>query len=244
MHNDAGRHPHIHMRLLLVEDDVMIGESVLDALRGEGYAVDWVRDGHVADAAWSTEHYDLVLLDLGLPRLDGLQVLKKARARRDRTPVLIATARDAVNDRIRGLDAGADDYVLKPYDLDELQARIRALLRRAAGRAEPVFEHGPVRLNPATHEATFEGQPVQLSQREWAVLEALIARPGVILSRTQLEEKLYSWKDEISSNAVEVYVHSLRKKLGADFIRNIRGMGYVIARDAPGPASVDAGSDA
>ncbi len=223
------------MRLLLVEDDAMIGESVLDALRGDGYAVDWVRDGQMADTAWSTEHYDLVLLDLGLPRLDGLQVLKKARARRDRTPVLIATARDAVQARIAGLDAGADDYVLKPYDLDELQARIRALLRRAAGRAEPVFEHGPVRLNPATHEATFEAQPVQLSQREWAVLEALIARPGVILSRTQLEEKLYSWKDEISSNAVEVYVHSLRKKLGADFIRNIRGMGYVISREAPTP---------
>ena len=221
------------MRLLLVEDDAMIGESVLDALRGDGYAVDWVRDGQMADAAWSTEHYDLVLLDLGLPRLDGLQVLKKARARHDRTPVLIATARDAVQARIAGLDAGADDYVLKPYDLDELQARIRALLRRAAGRAEPVFEHGPVRLNPATHEATFEAQPVSLSQREWAVLEALIARPGIILSRTQLEEKLYSWKDEISSNAVEVYVHSLRKKLGADFIRNIRGMGYVISREIP-----------
>ncbi|MDE1952628.1 MAG: response regulator transcription factor [Betaproteobacteria bacterium] len=221
------------MRLLLVEDDAMIGESVLDALRGDGYAVDWVRDGQMADTAWSTEHYDLVLLDLGLPRLDGLQVLKKARARHDRTPVLIATARDAVQARIAGLDAGADDYVLKPYDLDELQARIRALLRRAAGRAEPVFEHGPVRLNPATHEATFEAQPVPLSQREWAVLEALIARPGVILSRTQLEEKLYSWKDEISSNAVEVYVHSLRKKLGADFIRNIRGMGYVISREIP-----------
>ncbi|WP_288126742.1 response regulator [Thiomonas sp.] len=224
------------MRLLLVEDDVMIGESVLDALRGEGYAVDWVRDGPMADAAWSSEHYDLVLLDLGLPKLDGLQVLRRARARHDRTPVLVATARDAVQDRIGGLDAGADDYVLKPYDLDELQARIRALLRRSAGRAEPVFEHGPVRLNPATHEAALNGQPVQLSQREWAVLEALITRPGVILSRTQLEEKLYSWKDEISSNAVEVYVHSLRKKLGADFIRNVRGMGYVIAREAQDPA--------
>lgn len=219
------------MRLLLVEDDLMIGESVLDALRGDGYAVDWVRDGQMADTAWSSEHYDLVLLDLGLPKRDGLQVLRAARARRDRAPVLILTARDAVGDRITGLDAGADDYLLKPFDLNELLARIRALLRRAAGRAEPAFEHGPLRLNPATHEATLEGRPVTLSQREWAVLEALIQRPGVVLSRAQLESKLYGWKDEISSNAVEVYVHSLRKKLGADLIRNIRGMGYVISRE-------------
>ncbi|WP_297911676.1 response regulator [Thiomonas sp.] len=225
------------MRLLLVEDDMMIGESALDALRAEGYAVDWVRDGRAADAAWSTEHYDLVLLDLGLPARDGLQVLKAARERHDATPVLIITARDSVDDRIRGLDAGADDYLLKPYDLNELQARIRALLRRAAGRAEPALSHGGVCLNPATREATLHGQPLVLSQREWAVLEALMRRPGVILSRAQLEEKLYGWKDEISSNAVEVYVHSLRKKLGAEFIRNIRGMGYVLAREnsSPGP---------
>jgi two-component system OmpR family response regulator/two-component system response regulator QseB len=227
------------MRLLLVEDDVMIGESVLDALRADGYAVDWVRDAQHAEAAWSSAPYDVVLLDLGLPRGDGMELLRKARARRDRTPVLIATARDAVSERIRGLDTGADDYLLKPYDLDELLARVRALLRRSAGRAEPVFEHGAVRLNPATHEATLRGQPVTLSQREWAVLEALIARPGAILSRAQLEEKLYSWKDEISSNAVEVYVHSLRKKLGAELIHNIRGMGYVIPREtgAPGDAA-------
>lgn len=219
------------MRLLLVEDDMMIGESVLDALRGEGYAVDWVRDGVMADSALRTEQYDLVLLDLGLPKMDGLAVLKALRARREATPVLIATARDAISARIEGLDAGADDYVLKPYDLDELCARIRALLRRAAGRAEPVFSYGRISLNPATHEALLDGEPVALSQREWAVLEALIARPGMILSRAQLEEKLYSWKDEISSNAVEVYVHSLRKKLGADLIRNIRGMGYMIAKE-------------
>jgi two-component system OmpR family response regulator/two-component system response regulator QseB len=228
------------MRLLLVEDDVMIGESVLDALRGEGYAVDWVRDGAVADSALRTEQYDLVLLDLGLPKMDGIAVLKALRTRRETTPVLIATARDAVSARIAGLDAGADDYVLKPYDLDELSARIRALLRRAAGRAEPVFSYGRISLNPATHEALLDGEPVALSQREWAVLEALIARPGMILSRAQLEEKLYSWKDEISSNAVEVYVHSLRKKLGADLIRNIRGMGYMIAKE-PAPASPSRG---
>lgn len=232
------------MRLLLVEDDVMIGESVLDALRGEGYAVDWVRDGAVADLALRTEQYDLVLLDLGLPKMDGIAVLKALRTRRETTPVLIATARDAVSARIAGLDAGADDYVLKPYDLDELSARIRALLRRAAGRAEPVFSYGRISLNPATHEALLDGEPVALSQREWAVLEALIARPGMILSRAQLEEKLYSWKDEISSNAVEVYVHSLRKKLGADLIRNIRGMGYMIAKEpAPASPSRDGGGD-
>lgn len=230
------------MRLLLVEDDVMIGESVLDALRGEGYAVDWVRDGAVADSVLRTDRYDLVLLDLGLPRLDGIAVLKAMRVRRDVTPVLIATARDAVPARIAGLDAGADDYVLKPFDLDELGARIRALLRRAAGRADPVYTWGRISLNPATHEALLDGTPVALSQREWAVLEALIARPGMVLSRAQIEEKLYSWKDEISSNAVEVYVHSLRKKLGADLIRNIRGMGYMIAREAESaPAADDQG---
>jgi two-component system OmpR family response regulator/two-component system response regulator QseB len=230
------------MRLLLVEDDVMIGESVLDALRGEGYAVDWVRDGAVADSVLRTDRYDLVLLDLGLPKLDGIAVLKAMRVRRDVTPVLIATARDAVPARIAGLDAGADDYVLKPFDLDELGARIRALLRRAAGRADPVYTWGRISLNPATHEALLDGSPVALSQREWAVLEALIARPGMVLSRAQIEEKLYSWKDEISSNAVEVYVHSLRKKLGAELIRNIRGMGYMIAREAEAaPAAGDQG---
>jgi len=231
------------MRLLLVEDDTMIGESVLDALRGEGYAVDWVRDGVMADSALRTERYDLVLLDLGLPKMDGMAVLKALRARHEATPVLIATARDAVAARIAGLDAGADDYVLKPYDLNELSARIRALLRRAAGRAEPVYRWGRISLNPATHEALLDGEPVALSQREWAVLEALIARPGMILSRAQLEEKLYSWKDEISSNAIEVYVHSLRKKLGPDLIRNIRGMGYMIAKEPAAGAQRAARAD-
>lgn len=218
------------MRLLLVEDDTMIGESVLDLLRAEGYAVDWVKDGAMADTALLTEPYDLVLLDLGLPRKDGLNVLKDLRCRRNRVPVLIATARDSVQQRIAGLDAGADDYVLKPYDLDELLARIRALLRRAAGRAEPVYEHKNVSINPATHEVIADGQPVILSAREWAVLEPLIARPGMVLSRTQLEGKLYSWRDEVSSNAVEVYIHGLRKKLGADIIQNVRGVGYMVPK--------------
>lgn len=218
------------MRLLLVEDDPMIGETVLDLLRAEHYAVDWVRDGDMADTALLDHAYDLVVLDLGLPRRDGLSVLRTLRARLDRTPVLIATARDAKPDRIAGLDAGADDYVLKPYDLDELLARIRALLRRSAGRAEPVYEHQGVGINPVTREVTAGDEPVVLSAREWAVLEPLLARPGMVLSRSQLEEKLYGWKDGISSNAVEVYIHGLRKKLGADVIRNVRGVGYMVPR--------------
>lgn len=218
------------MRLLLVEDDKMIGEVVLDLLRQERYAVDWVRDGEIAAAALQAERYDLVLLDLGLPRLDGLAVLAGMRARADRTPVLIATARDALTQRIAGLDAGADDYIVKPYAMDEVLARIRALLRRAAGRAEPVYSHGGVAIQPATREVTVNGASVALTAREWAVLEPLIARPGVLLSRTQLEEKLYSWKDDISSNAVEVYVHGLRRKLGASLIQNVRGVGYMVPK--------------
>jgi two-component system response regulator QseB len=219
------------MRLLLVEDDVMIGEVVLDLLRAEHYAVDWVKDGEMADTALlQAQHYDLVVLDLGLPRKDGLEVLRAMRARRDRTPVLVATARDAVAERIAGLDAGADDYVLKPYELDELLARIRALLRRAAGRAEPIYLHKNVSVNPATREVMAGSVPVTLSAREWAVLEALIARPGAVLSRAQLEEKLYSWRDEVSSNAVEVYIHGLRKKLGSDLIVNVRGVGYMVPK--------------
>lgn len=218
------------MRLLLVEDDFMIGEAVQDLLRAEHYAVDWVRDGELAETALRTQAYDLVLLDLGLPRRDGLEVLRSLRTRKNRTPVLVATARDGVAQRIAGLDAGADDYVLKPYDLDELLARIRALLRRAAGRAEPVYEHQGVAMDPASREATVQGVPVPLSAREWAVLEALLARPGSVLSRAQLEEKLYGWGDEINSNAVEVYIHGLRKKLGAETIVNVRGVGYMVPK--------------
>ena len=218
------------MRVLLVEDDAMIGEAVLDALRAAHYAVDWVRDGAMADTALSNSTYDLVLLDLGLPQRDGLDVLRALRARGQVVPVLVATARDAVTDRIAGLDAGADDYVVKPYDIDELQARIRALLRRDAGQAGPTYSQHGVSLNPATHEATRDGKPVPLSAREWAVLEALIARPGVVFSRSQLEEKLFSWKDDVSSNAVEVYIHGVRKKLGADLIQTVRGLGYLVPR--------------
>ncbi len=218
------------MRLLLVEDDTMIGEALLQVLRAENYAVDWVRDGSMADQALQSECYDLVLLDLGLPKRDGLDVLRALRARHNAVPVLVATARDGISERIAGLDAGADDYVLKPYDTEELLARLRALLRRSAGRAEPLFEYKGISLNPATHEATAHGQPVSLSAREWAVLEALLARPGAVLSRTQLEEKLFSWKDDVSSNAVEVYIHGVRKKLGTELIQTVRGLGYLVPK--------------
>ena len=219
------------MRLLLVEDDPMIGEAVLRVLRTEHYAADWVRDGDMADAALRAENYDLVVLDLGLPRQSGLDVLRLLRARKSTVPVLIATARDGITDRIAGLDAGADDYVVKPYDTDELLARVRALLRRSAGRAESAFVHKGVSLNPATREASLNGLSVSLSAREWAVLEPLLARPGVLLSRTQLEEKLFSWKDDVSSNAVEVYIHGVRKKLGSSLIHTVRGLGYVIPKE-------------
>ena len=224
------------MRLLLVEDDVMIGETVLDLLRADHFAVDWVKDGRMADTALRSQRYDLVLLDLGLPQRDGLDVLKDLRARKDLTPVLVLTARDAVGDRVAGLDAGADDYLLKPYDLDELLARIRALIRRSAGRADSVLEIHGLRLNAVTREVTrqLEGSAepasISLSAREWAVLEVLMARPGVVFSRAQIEEKLYSWKDEVSSNAVEVYVHGLRKKLGSAVIQTVRGLGYVMPK--------------
>jgi len=222
------------MRLLLVEDDTMIGEAVLDVLRAEHFAVDWVRDGEMADTALQSETYDLVLLDLGLPRIDGIEVLRRLRARRNATPVLIVTARDAVQDRIAGLDAGGDDYVLKPYDLDELLARIRALIRRSQGQADSVRELRGLRLNPITREAVrlaHDGkgdESIALSAREWAVLEVLMARPGAVYSRSQLEDKLYGWKDEVSSNAVEVFIHGLRKKLGSTVIETVRGLGYMI----------------
>jgi len=212
----------------------MIGDAVLAALRGEHFAVDWVRDGELADTTLRNENYDLVLLDLGLPRCDGIEVLRRMRARKDATPVLIVTARDALEQRVAGLNAGADDYVLKPYDLNELLARIRALIRRSQGQADSVREIHGLRLNPITREATrlagdgHDASAIVLSAREWAVLEILMARPGVVYSRTQIEDKLYGWKDEISSNAVEVFIHGLRKKLGSAVIETVRGLGYMM----------------
>jgi two-component system response regulator QseB len=214
------------MRVLLVEDDAMIGEAVRLGLKKQGLTVDWVKDGVSAKAALATEPFDLVLLDLGLPGVDGLQVLKHARSSGKSVPILILTARDSVTDRIKGLDAGADDYIVKPFDLNELAARVRAVLRRQAGRAEPVIEHLGVRLDPASHEVTCNGDPVSLSQREFALLEALLERPGQVLSRGQIEERLYGWGEEVESNAVEVHIHNLRKKLGSAYILNVRGVGY------------------
>lgn len=218
------------MRILLVEDDRMIGESVRTSLRQEGYAVDWVRNGQVAETALSTEHFDLVLLDLGLPGKDGLEVLRWIRARKSITPVIIITARDDVEDRVKGLDAGADDYVVKPFNFDELAARIRSGLRRGAGHAGPEIEVHGVRLNPATKEVSRNGEPVMLSAREYALVEALMQRPGQLLSRAQLQERMYSWSEDVESNTVEVYIHAVRRKLGANFIQNVRGVGYFIPK--------------
>src|SRR5574337_2043088 len=224
------------MRFLMVEDDRMIGESLRGSLRAEGHAVDWVRDAEAATAATATERFDLVLLDLGLPRGSGLDVLHAMRARADATPVIVLTARDGPGDRVAGLDAGAGDYLVKPFDLDEFLARVRAVLRRQSGRAQPLLQHRGVTLDPATHQVSLNGQPVLLSAREYAVLELLMQRPGAILSRAQLEDRLYGWGEEIESNAVSVYIHQLRKKLGADVIRNVRGVGYYVgAREAPPP---------
>lgn len=214
------------MRLLLAEDDAMIGEEVRDGLRRQGFAVDWVQDGVAAEQALASEPYDACLLDLGLPRKEGLGVLKSLRQRGAELPVLVLTARDAVTDRVEGLDAGADDYLVKPFDLAELAARIRAVTRRKAGRASTVIEHDGVTLNPATREVWREGEPVTLSPREFALLHALLEHPGRILSRAQLEERLYGWGEEVESNVVEVHVHTLRRKLGPEFIRNVRGVGY------------------
>jgi len=223
------------MRLLLVEDDRMIGENLRNALRQCGYAVDWVRDGRAADDTLSTERFDLVLLDLGLPQRDGMDVLRAMRARGDRTPVIVLTARDALASRVLGLDAGADDYVVKPFELDELLARMRAVVRRQTGRAEPVIEVGGVTLDPATREVTHDGVPLALSAREYAVLEALMMRPGAILSRAQLEDRLYGWGEELESNAISVYVHQLRRKLGDGFIHTVRGVGYYVGAPKAGP---------
>ena len=208
----------------------MIDASIRTGLRQEGYTVDWVRDGDAADLATTTNDYDAILLDLGLPGKSGLELLAQWRRQQNTLPILIITARDAVADRIAGLDTGADDYLVKPFDLNELAARLRALLRRRAGRATPVIEHGPLVLDPATHEVRLHGDAIKLSGREFALLHALLQDPGVPLSRSQLEDRLYGWDEEIGSNAVEVHIHALRRKIGSDLIRNVRGVGYMVPK--------------
>ena len=221
------------MRILLAEDDAMIGEVVHDALRAEGHAADWVRDGAQALLALHGQHYDLVLLDLGLPQVDGLQVLQRLRGQGNAVALLILTARDGLDERLRGLDSGADDYLCKPFELDELLARMRAVLRRKGGTGAPQLGNGLLRLDPVTRQAQSAGQsPVQLTQREFALLQALLLRPGAILSRSALEDRIYGWGQEVESNAVEFLIHALRRKLGSSAIQNVRGVGWKVAAAA------------
>jgi two-component system OmpR family response regulator len=221
------------VRILLVEDDPMIGEAIEGALKDASYACDWVRDGLIALAALDTQHYDLVLLDLGLPGKDGQAVLASIRAQNNPVPLLIITARDSLDERLRGLDGGADDYLLKPFEMAELLARMRAVLRRKGGNAMPLLGNGVVSLDPSSKEACAEGcAPVQLSNREFALLQALLIRPGAILSRADLEDRIYGWGNEVESNAVEFLIHSLRRKLGSHVIKNVRGVGWMVSKNA------------
>ncbi len=216
------------MRVLLIEDDPMIAAAIEVALRDAAYAVDLVRDGETADRVLRDRQHQLVLLDIGLPRRDGLSVLQRLRERADRVPVLLITARDAPADRVRGLDLGADDYVVKPFDMDELLARMRAVLRRHSGQAEAQLSNGVVSLDPATRVARRGDASVALTAREFALLHALLLRPGTILTRAQLEDRLYGWNEEVESSAVDFLIHGVRKKLGADLIKNVRGAGWLV----------------
>ncbi len=217
------------MRVLLVEDDGMIGAAVQDALRDESYAVDWIKNGSSALTTLATQHYDLVLLDLGLPGQDGMQVLERLRQGNNPVPVLVITARDGLEDRVRGLDLGADDYVLKPFQMKELLARMRAVVRRKGGQGKPQLSNGLLTLDPVQHEVTVLGQaPVALSHREFSLLQALMLRPGAILSRAELEDRVYGWGEEVESNAIEFLIHALRKKIGAPNIKNVRGVGWLV----------------
>lgn len=223
------------MRILLVEDDPLLGEGLQTGLRQQGMTADWLSDGQLADTALLNHDFEAVVLDLGLPRVDGIAVLKRLRARGDQTPVLILTARDAIEDRVAGLDAGADDYLTKPFALAELQARIRALLRRAHGIASPVLKHGALELDPARHSVMLGGVAILLAQREFTLLQALLEHQGRALSREQLESELYGWGEEVESNAIEVHIHHLRKKLGSDWIKTLRGVGYLLNPTPPQP---------
>lgn len=216
------------MRILLAEDDALLGDGICTGLKQEGYTVDWVKDGQTADSVLKTETFDLVILDIGLPRLSGLEVLKSMRSRGDTLPVLLLTARDALSDRVKGLDCGADDYLTKPFDLEELCARSRALVRRSTGRATPIINHGDITLDPAAHTVVLGGENIVLPPREFMLLELLLENTGKAMSKERLEQSLYGWSKDIDSNTVEVHIHHLRKKLGSNIIRTIRGIGYMI----------------
>jgi len=216
------------MRILIVEDDTLLGDGIRTGLTQHGYAVDWVEDGQAAETALITNEYELMVLDLGLPKKSGLEVLQAIRKSENDLPVIILTAQDTVEDRIKGLDTGADDYLTKPFDLDELTARIRALLRRRGGRTSPVIEHGNLTVDPASHTVTQGDRTVDISPREFTILTILLENRAKVMSRSRLEEGLYAWNDEVESNTVEVHIHHLRKKLGAELIRTIRGVGYII----------------
>lgn len=221
------------MRILLVEDDKMIAEAVLNGLKTARYAVDWVNNGNTAEQALNSQQYDLVLLDLGLPGQDGLQVLKHLRQEKNNTPVLIVTARDDLDSRLAGLDGGADDYIIKPFDLSELLARIRAVLRRQSGQSTPLLSNSAITLNPTNYQVTLADQPmpIELSNKEFAILQALMTRPGIIHSRADLEDKIYAWGDEVESNAIDFLIHALRKKIGKEHIKNVRGVGWLVSKN-------------
>ena len=220
------------MRVLLIEDDRMIGAAMQQALKDAAYAVDWVTDGETALHAAENESYELALLDLGLPKADGRKVLRCLRTLGRRLPVIIVTARDGVDDRIDGLDLGADDYLVKPFEIRELLARMRAVLRREGSGSAPLMSNGKLSLDPATREASFLGESALLTARELALLQALLARPGTVLSRSELERQIYGWNEEVESNAIEYLIHTIRKKLGATAIRNVRGVGWMVDRSS------------
>ena len=220
------------MRLLLVEDDSSRAEGILTSLKGEGYTLDWLQDGASALHALSSEPFDLAILDLGLPRMDGLQVLRALRDRHQAVPVLVLTARDGVQDRIAGLDAGADDYLVKPFDLNELKARLRALLRRSTGRATVLIEHAGITLDPSSQQVTYNGQTVVLTPKEYLLLHELLAQPGKVFTRERLTQLLYGWEEEAESNTLEVHIYHLRKKLFSELIRTVRGIGYLVEGQA------------
>lgn len=218
------------MRVLLIEDDPMIGDAVMQALRDATYAVDWARDGEAGLALFANQQYEMVLVDLGLPKMDGYAVLTRLRQKDAQVPILVVTARDGLDDIEKGLDLGADDYVCKPFEFRELLARMRAVTRRKAGSATPILSNGEIDLDPASREVSYRGQSLRMTSREFSLLQALLQRPGAILSRSDLEERIYNWDQEIDSNAVEFLIHSIRKKLGSDIIRNVRGLGWMVAK--------------